>query len=264
MQDKIFIKSDNFAKQRDSQLLRLIEENKAKQIEEILTEGEIFRIINWELQNIIGTFNSKYRDTNKQIKCLKSMRKFGLTKAKVKKDILRLKFLGTKSSAYPINKALMGCKYDFMDFDKRQGECHSLCIKLAQGMKDDCTVLTGFTHGLSNKAKYLHSVIRVVINKVPRIIDTTMNAMVTEEFYKKLTNFEILTEIPSSQIKEDYEILTQRKSIQLKMYFLYRDEYIEGIKKKLEKEKKYPICKELEKPLTLAERKARQAERAKA
>ena len=56
-----------------------------------------------------------------------------------------------------------------------------------------------------------------------------MNAMVVEDFYKKLNDFEVLTEVSSSQIKQDAKILSRQDSIDLKKYFLYRDSYMKEI-----------------------------------
>ena len=220
---------DKNSREREDQLYALFENKKTSEIDAFLKEGEYLRLLQQQVRTIISNFNSNNRNDKQNLNDLRRLRKFGLKKAKIKKDILRLNLLGVKSSVYPINK-LFENKDQFLDFDSRQGKCHILCYHIARGLQDDeCSVLTGFMQGLTNQTKYLHSVIRIKVGKYMRIIDTTMNAMVVEDFYKKLNDFEVLTEVSSSQIKQDAKILSRQDSIDLKKYFLYRDSYMKEI-----------------------------------
>lgn len=220
---------DKNSREREDQLYSLFENKKTSEIVAFLKEGEYLRLLQKQVRTIISNFNSNYRNDKQNLNDLRRLRKFGLKKAKIKEDILRLNLLGVKSSVYPINK-LFENKDEFLDFDRRQGKCHTLCYHIARGLQDDeCSVLTGFIQGLTNQTKFLHSVIKIQIGKYTRIIDTTMNAMVVEDFYIKLNDFEVLTEVSSSQVKQDSKILSRQDSVDLKKYFLYRDRYMKEI-----------------------------------
>lgn len=237
MEDRHFIESDEKSSEIDREVLSLMTSASKTKFNAFLKEQNItLRLTEWTIMNIIGAYNSNLRNTTSTMSRLKSLKKYGLRIAKIEDDILKLEFRGIRSSAYPIYKILSNTDF-LMDFYVRQGQCHNICLNLVKGMDLDCSVLTGFNYGLTSGSKYLHSVIKLESEGFPRIIDTTINSMLDEGFYKELLGFETLTEIPSSQIRNDFDLMVDNGKIDLKEYFLYRDEYVGVLKERKDAQK---------------------------
>ena len=231
-EDRFFIESDKKSSELDKKVLSMIENGQKSELTAFLKENNlILRFPEWEIMNVIGTFNSDLRNKKGNLRVLKSLKKYGLSKAKIENDVLRLELRGKKSSAYPINEVFLNTDF-LVDFYRRQGKCHDICLTFAEKVNVDCSVLTGFSYGLTNQSKYLHSVVKMQVGEFPRIIDTTMNAVLVEGFYKELLGFETLTEVPQSKIKEDWALLKANGDTNLKEYFLYRDECVKRLRER--------------------------------
>ena len=237
-EDKLFLESDNRSSKLDKKVLSMMKDGRKSELISFLKEKDLtLRLMEWEVMNIIGNFNSNNRNKRSSLKHLKFWKPYGLSKVGLENNVLKLELRGNESSAYPINEVFTNA--DFLEnFDERQGMCHNICLINEKNVNVDCSVLTGFSYGLTDQSKYLHSVIKMQIGDFTRIIDTTMNTVMTEGFYKELIGFEVLTEVPKSQIEKDVEVLKGESGVELKEYFLYRDEYIEKLKARKATDKK--------------------------
>lgn len=228
-------KSDDISTERDAEIARLLRIGEYEELQAFLKEGEVLRLAKVELFKIINVFNSSYRQPNIQMLNLKALENDGLTKHEIYGESLKLNFLGAESFVHPIKLFFQPLDDQFInslnDYDSRNNKCRVNSFKIANNFADESSVLTGFMYGYSNKNKYLHSVVKVNVDGKQGIIDSTINSLMSKELYDKITDFEVVTEIPSSTIKKDFD-LVKGKEIDYKNYFLNRDEYIEELRSK--------------------------------
>ncbi|MDE6583652.1 MAG: hypothetical protein K2K31_03295, partial [Clostridia bacterium] len=193
--------------------------------------------VNIQLFKVINAFNSCYRQPKKQLEELESLKGSALTEVELLGESLELEFLGSKSKVHPVKVLFDAEDSDLIkgleNYDKRKDKCHLHCLQIANYYPGECSVLTGFMYGYTNKTKYLHSVLRLNVGGKPGIIDTSMNSLMTQEFYNKLTDFEVLTEISSSTIKQDFDLIAKTEKPCLREYFLHRDEYVKELELRL-------------------------------
>lgn len=114
----------------------------------------------------------------------------------------------------------------------RAGECHQLSLNTALILKKDATIATGYTYGLSDKARYMHSWVEFTQNGKKYAIDPTLNAVFKIENFYDLFHAEKLTALSWKQVKEDYYWLRHMSDLDYKEYFIFHDEIKRDIEKK--------------------------------
>ena len=123
--------------------------------------------------------------------------------------------------------SIIGTKY-------RSGLCHEKSIFLSLCLDIDNDLLTGYVYGLSDKDKYLHSVVEFTSKNKKYILDYTMNAIINKDGYDYLMDFEELSRITKSSLQNDFKIFkgfSKLYPIGTKEYLVYRDEIMRDINK---------------------------------
>ena len=126
------------------------------------------------------------------------------------KGIKSIKGTGKKYDPYYITTSVgSGSFYNAKEFfaDREypkcivKNECFNNCyMSVVKGYVKDCQILSGIAYRGEGGKPFLHSVLRVQ----EKIIDYNYDICMDEELYKPLFNFEILSEIDSKTIMEDY------------------------------------------------------------
>ncbi len=118
----------------------------------------------------------------------------------------------------------------FIVTGERNGKCFELAYEINRRLGISHKVVTGYIYGYTDKSRYLHSWIELSYKAEEYVIDGTLNAMINKSGYYLLKHAQPITILPDNIIQEDLDNnLDKLKGIPLEIYFLYRDEIINGI-----------------------------------
>lgn len=96
---------------------------------------------------------------------------------------------------------------------KREGYCHKGSIDIGKILKNS-RIITGTIQQYNRKI--LHSVVEISDeNNQKNILDYTLNLKISKESYIKLTNFQELNIVESTELENDFEICTNQYLIML-------------------------------------------------
>lgn len=119
--------------------------------------------------------------------------------------------------------------------DKRQGQCHYKSIELSNIIQNPHQVVTGFIHGASDFAKYLHTWIEITLKGKEYVFDYTLNACINKDGYYFIKHAEPLSRISKEDIAREYPVLCGEMSdpttFNVKEYLVFRDEIIRALNK---------------------------------
>ena len=154
----------------------------------------------------------------------------GLTTIFVKPDNTRIEFR-TLTEQMPNLRAK-----EELESQGRMERCHQGCLNLSEfEFNFPHDVVTGYTHGISDKSEYLHTWIETVDDGKEVVIDYTMNAIINKDAYYKFMHIIPLARISGENVKTDMPLIFKSKkfrNIDNRMYLLFRDEIMAEIENK--------------------------------
>lgn len=199
-----------------------------------------YRISEWTKDSLSNkekiAFLNELRDLGDYILDIKVEKneKFNLPEVKIEttKGIIQaIQF----SSVAPEVKNL----FPFIESDKRFGNCYDFAYNISLNLGVPNQIVTGYIYGYSDKSKFLHSWVESTINDEEYVIDGTLNAMINKEGYYLMQHAKPITKISDSVLKSDIKNhLDVMQTIPLEVYYVFRDEIVNDLKRNNKKVKR--------------------------
>lgn len=115
---------------------------------------------------------------------------------------------------------------------ERNGTCYQKAYRISLGLKRPNKIVIGYIYGYTDKSKFLHTWVETTIDGVDLVFDGTLNAIINKEGYYKLLKVNVINEIKKEDFFEDIEKYGEFiDEIGLPVYYVYRDEIINELKK---------------------------------
>lgn len=112
----------------------------------------------------------------------------------------------------------------------RNGKCFDLTYQINRRLGLPHSLVTGYIYGYTDISRFLHSWIEITYKGEEYVIDGTLNAMINKEGYYLMKHAQAITKITDETFQQDLEQhLEKLQGIPLEIYFVYRDEIINGI-----------------------------------
>ncbi len=121
--------------------------------------------------------------------------------------------------------------YKNITTSNRNKQCHNGSINIALGSDNTSKLVTGYTRMINSKNSLLHSWVETNNNGNEKVIDYTLNAVISKDAYYSLLNPEPITKISCEDVKRDIPLVlnSEYKGIDNRAYLLYRDEMMKQI-----------------------------------
>lgn len=221
-QSEVWDKAIIAASDSDFALARLLRANKSKMREDFA-----------DLHLLINAFTSSDIDEEQKIQLLESAKSNACVKSiGINKNTLTItKVDGTKISVEILSQKFPALKGNpQLVTNKRLHKCHYGAISLARLIKNNATVVTGKTLGITTSSHYVHSWVEATIDGKPVVIDFTMNAIINKDGFYSLRHAEPITKIHNSELDADFPIIAPHINsgdLKIKEYLVYRDQVLE-------------------------------------
>lgn len=129
--------------------------------------------------------------------------------------------------------------FPFIESDKRFGNCYDFAYNISLNLGVPNQIVTGYIYGYSDKSKFLHSWVESNIKGEEYVIDGTLNAMINKEGYYLMQHAKPITKISDSVLKSDIKNhLDVMQTIPLEVYYVFRDEIVNDLKRNNKKVKR--------------------------
>lgn len=196
--------------------------------------------VRWEnihLRSVIDYFTREDIPFNQKEEFLDDLKEGGILVAyKISEDHNSLLILRNNDTVLDVKKFSSLLSQDSPVYDKlttsqRKGNCHSGSINIALGSNDNDVLVTGFTHLINSKNNLLHSFIETGSDENKKVIDYTLNAVISAPAYYSLLDVQPITAIDCKDVKQDVSLILNSpyKGIDNRAYLLYRNEMMEQI-----------------------------------
>ena len=113
----------------------------------------------------------------------------------------------------------------------RQGKCHIMAKEISSRIGIPNEIVTGYVHGMADKARFLHSWVEFSEGDNDYVIDYTMNVVMNKSGYYFIRHAQDLCRIKDSDILSDWELFSQFDGLNSKEYMLFWHEMASDFKK---------------------------------
>lgn len=192
-----------------------------------------FRISEWTKKDLLNNEKINFLNELKSLKDyvidvnIETNTKFNLPEVVIKTTYGIIRAIQFSSFAPEVKEL-----FPFIEDNNRFGKCFDFAYKISMHLGLPNEIATGYIYGYSDKSKFLHSWVEITIKGEEYVIDGTLNAIINRQGYYLMQHAKPITKISDIQLKSDVENYMERiQSIPLEVYYVFRNEIIEDLKK---------------------------------
>ena len=235
--EDLFIKPDDESYEWYEQFYNLAENGEYEKLEEHLNSAKELYLDEEQIYKAIFTFTLSTVTEEKKIRLLGQLKNIEWiqsveasdTEIKITTNTGIIK-VRTLTDVFPSLQ-----EDPYIQTYERLGRCHEASLAISEGLGDiQNYIVTGYVFALSDKSKYVHSWIELVVNGEEVVIDYTLNAIMNKEGYYKIRHVKDISKISSCDVKNDKAILNKIGNFDLKEYLIFRDEIMRDLEKNIE------------------------------